>query len=64
MTFKSSDDPINRYFVGSHRFPQHSAGLRLFDLGDIKQWLAAAGLTVREESGPGTFVFITAERSA
>ncbi len=64
MTFRNSGDPINRYFVGSHRFPQHSGGLKLFDPGELKGWLAAAGLAVREESGPGTFVFITAERSA
>ncbi len=63
MTFKNSPDPINRYFVRSHRFPQHSAGLQLFDSDELKEWLAAAGLVVRDESGPGTFVFITAERS-
>lgn len=64
MTFRNSPDPVYRYFVGLHRFPQHSTGLRLFDLDDLRGWLAAAGLTVRAESAPGTFVFITAEREA
>ena len=64
LTFKNSTDRIYRYFVASHHFPQHSGGLHLFELDDIKSWLDAAGLTVREESGPGTFVFITAERPA
>jgi SAM-dependent methyltransferase len=64
LTFKNSDDPVYRHFVGSHTFPQHSGGLHLFDLDELKGWLTAAGLRVREESGPGTFVFITAERPA
>lgn len=62
LTFRNSDDPVYRHFVGSHTFPQHSGGLHLFDLDELKGWLTAAGLRVREESGPGTFVFITAER--
>ncbi|MEU0743838.1 class I SAM-dependent methyltransferase [Streptomyces sp. NPDC006134] len=62
MTFRRSDDPVYRYFQSAHRFPQHQGGLQLFDLRELKCWLADAGLTVREESGPGTFVFITAVR--
>jgi len=62
LTFRNSDDAIYRYFVGSHHFPQHSGGLHLFELQDILDWVAAAGLTITEQSGPGTFVFITAER--
>ncbi|MGR6975135.1 methyltransferase domain-containing protein [Streptomyces cynarae] len=62
MTFRRSDDPVYRYFQSAHRFPQHQGGLQLFDLDELKRWLAGAGLTVREESGPGTFVFITAVR--
>ncbi|MFI1718223.1 methyltransferase domain-containing protein [Streptomyces litmocidini] len=62
MTFRRSDDPVYRYFQSAHRFPQHQGGLQLFDLGDLKRWLADAGLTIREESGPGTFVFLTAVR--
>lgn len=62
MTFRNSDDPVYRYFVGSHTFSQYSGGPRPFDLGTLRELLAAAGLRVREEWGPGTFVFITAER--
>lgn len=62
MTFRRSDDPVYGYFQSAHRFPQHQGGLQLFDLGRLKGWLAEAGLTVREESGPGTFVFLTAVR--
>jgi SAM-dependent methyltransferase len=62
LTFRNSSDPLYRHFVASHHFPQHSGGLHLFDLDDVKSWLQAAGLTIRAESLPGTFVFITAER--
>lgn len=62
MTYRNSDDPVYRYFVASHIPAEYSAGPRPFDLGSLKEWLAAAGLRVREEWGPGTFVFITAER--
>ncbi|MFJ3906173.1 methyltransferase domain-containing protein [Streptomyces sp. NPDC090025] len=62
MTFRRSDDPVYRYFQTAHRFPQHQGGLQLFDLDDLKGWLADAGLTIRAESGPGTFVFLTAVR--
>jgi SAM-dependent methyltransferase len=62
LTFRNSTDPIYRHFVASHHFPQHSSGLHLFELDDVRSWLHAAGLTIRAESGPGTFVFITAER--
>jgi SAM-dependent methyltransferase len=64
MTFRRASDPVYRYFQSCHHFPQHQDGLRLFEVGDLKRWLEAAGLTVRAESGPGTFVFITAERPA
>ncbi|OKI61593.1 class I SAM-dependent methyltransferase [Streptomyces sp. MJM1172] len=62
MTFRRSEDPVYRYFQSAHRFPQHDGGLQLFELEDLRRWLADAGLTVREESGPGTFVFVTAVR--
>ncbi|MGW3359707.1 methyltransferase domain-containing protein [Streptomyces bungoensis] len=62
MTFRRSDDPVYGYFQSAHRFPQHQGGLQLFDLDEVKRWLADAGFTVREESGPGTFVFLTAVR--
>ncbi len=62
MTYRNSGDPIYRHFVDSHTFSQYSGGPRLFDVGRLKGLLAAAGLRVRDEWGPGTFVFITAER--
>ncbi|MFD9908409.1 methyltransferase domain-containing protein [Streptomyces sp. NPDC059063] len=62
MTYRNSDDPLYRHFVASHTPSQHAGGPRPFDLITLKQWLADAGLQVRQEEGPGTFVFITAER--
>ncbi|GGV44850.1 class I SAM-dependent methyltransferase [Streptomyces griseoflavus] len=64
MTFRRSEDPVYRHFQTAHRFPQHEGGLRLFEPEDLKRWLTGAGLTVREESGPGTFVFLTAVKDA
>lgn len=35
------------------------------ELEQLRQWCAAAGLTIRKENADtGTFVFITAERTA
>lgn len=62
-TFRNSDDPIYRYFIASHHFPQHASGLHMFDLAELKEWLAKAGLAIREESGPGLAVFIVAEKT-
>ncbi|MFB4287460.1 methyltransferase domain-containing protein [Nonomuraea sp. ATR24] len=64
LTFHSSADPVYRHLVACHYFPGHQSGMELFELDDIKAWLAAAGLTIRHEHGPGTFVLITAERPA
>lgn len=62
-TFRNSPDPVYRYFVAQHRFPQHQDGLRLFELSELKEWLARAGMKVREEQlSPGLAVFITAEK--
>jgi SAM-dependent methyltransferase len=62
MTFRFDDDPIARYFQAAHHFPSRPEGMLLFELAEIRQWLASAGMTVRDESGPGSFVFVTAER--
>ena len=62
MTFRWADDPVYRYFQHSHIFPAAPDGYLLFEPEEIRSWLAAAGLTVVEESGPGTFVFLTAKR--
>ncbi|MER7764550.1 class I SAM-dependent methyltransferase [Streptomyces sp. NPDC097619] len=64
LTFRWADDPIDRHYQASHYFPSRPAGMLLFELDDVKQWLAAAKLDIREESGTGAFVFITAERAA
>lgn len=65
MTYRNSDDPVYRHFVGSHSLPARAgqySGPQLFDLDRLKESLDGAGLRVREEWSPGTFVFITAER--
>ncbi|GAA3000234.1 class I SAM-dependent methyltransferase [Actinokineospora diospyrosa] len=62
LTFRNAPDPVYRHFVWRHHFPQHADGLRLFDYADLRAWLSAAGLRVRHEWRPGTFVVITAQR--
>lgn len=64
MTFRWGPDRIYRYFQASHRFPGSPDGFVLFDVDQIATWLREAGLTVREQSLPGAFVFVTAERPA
>jgi SAM-dependent methyltransferase len=63
LTYQQSPDPVYRHFVSSHHFPQHQAGLRLFDLAQLRDWLAGAGLAVRHQEYPGTFVVLTAVRN-
>ncbi|MEU8266657.1 methyltransferase domain-containing protein [Sphaerisporangium sp. NPDC049002] len=62
MTFLFDSDPIARYFQASHYFPSRVEGMLLFELDELKRWLSAAGMTVRDVSGPGSFAFITAVR--
>lgn len=62
MTFRWADDPVYRYFQHSHIFPGAPEGYLLFEPRELRSWLAAAGLSVVEESGTGTFVFLTAKR--
>ncbi|NBE49940.1 methyltransferase domain-containing protein [Streptomyces boluensis] len=62
MTFRWADDPVYRYFQRAHIFPGRPDGYLLFEPQEVQSWLAAAGLSVVEESGPGTFVFVTAKR--
>ncbi|MCE7079484.1 class I SAM-dependent methyltransferase [Streptomyces sp. ST2-7A] len=64
LTFRRSPDPVYGYFQFAHRFPQHENGLRLFDPADLRRWLAAAGLRLCHEAGPGTFVFMSAVRES
>jgi len=62
MTFRCAEDRIDRYFQSRHSFPGRAEGIRLFEPHDLIQWLEEAGMTPDEVSGPGSFVFITAER--
>lgn len=62
MTYRWSPDPVYRHFQASHHFPSRPEGMLLFELEEIRQWLDRAGLAIRDESGPATFVFITAQR--
>jgi SAM-dependent methyltransferase len=62
MTFRWDTDPVGRYFQACQFFPSRPEGHLLFDLEQLRRWLAEAGLGLTDLSGPGTFVFITAER--
>ncbi|MCY0942941.1 methyltransferase domain-containing protein [Streptomyces antarcticus] len=64
LTFRWGSDPLYRYFQGSHAFPGSPDGIKLFEAEQIRTWLNGAGLSIVEESGPGTFVLITAEKQA
>lgn len=64
LTFRSSEDPIYRYFQDTFRGPGFpDGGMPLFRPEDIRNWLDQAGLSVRAESLPGNFIFITAVRT-
>jgi ubiquinone/menaquinone biosynthesis C-methylase UbiE len=62
LTFRRPEDPVYKYFQSCHYFPQHGGGLQLIDIDELHSWIADAGLEIRDESGPGTFVFLTAEK--
>ncbi|MFG2905138.1 class I SAM-dependent methyltransferase [Kitasatospora sp. NPDC048286] len=64
LTFLQAADPVDRHFQGTFRGPGFPDGMPLFALADLRAWLAAAGLTVRDQYTPGTFAVITAERAA
>jgi len=64
MTFVWAPDPVYRYFQRSHHFPAWPDGFPLFELADVQAWLDRAGLAVRHQATPGTFMFVTAERRA
>ncbi|MFJ9810796.1 methyltransferase domain-containing protein [Streptomyces sp. NPDC101158] len=62
LTFRWGSDAVYRYFQGSHAFPGSPDGIKLFETEQIRTWLNEAGLSPVAESGPGTFVIITAEK--
>lgn len=65
LTFRWSDEPIARYFQGSHYFASRPEGHLVFEREQLRQWLTDAGLTIRDWNADiGTFVFVTAERTA
>ncbi|HVK26566.1 MAG TPA: class I SAM-dependent methyltransferase [Actinokineospora sp.] len=64
MTFIWSDDQVARHFQEWQFFPSRPEGHLLFELDELHQWFEAAGLRITEEqTGEGTFVFLTAERA-
>lgn len=64
LTFRWASDPVYRYFQGSHAFPGSPDGIKLFEPEQIQEWLDGAGLSPVAETGPGTFVILTAEKKA
>ncbi|MFC4586719.1 class I SAM-dependent methyltransferase [Sphaerisporangium corydalis] len=62
MTFVFDSDPIARYFQESHFFPSRPEGMLLFTEVELRRWLADAGMSVRDYSGPGCFAYVTAVR--
>ena len=63
MTFRWADDPVYRSFQASFRGPGFPDGMPLFEVEQLRSWLEKAGLTVREETTPGTFVLFACERA-
>lgn len=61
MTFRPSPDELYGYFQ-SQKFGV--CGVKLSIPEELRGWLADAGMTVRDQSGPGTFLFVTAVRAA
>ncbi|MCT9933178.1 methyltransferase domain-containing protein [Planotetraspora sp. A-T 1434] len=64
MTFVWDRDPVARHFQASHYFPSRPAGMLLFEPDELRRWLADANMIVRDQSGPESFAFLTAERVA
>lgn len=64
LTFLRSQDPVYRYFQTTQNFPGFPDGMPLFERDEILSWLRASGLSVRDERTPGTFLVITAEKTA
>ncbi|MET8144076.1 class I SAM-dependent methyltransferase [Sphaerisporangium sp. NPDC005288] len=62
MTFLFDTDPIARHFQESHYFPSRPEGQLLFTMEELERWLADAGMSIADSSGPGSFAFITAVR--
>jgi SAM-dependent methyltransferase len=59
LTFRPAADPVYRYFQCRQ---EETFNVTAFSEEDIVQWLAQAGLEVRDLGGPGTFLLITATK--
>ncbi|MEU1288820.1 methyltransferase domain-containing protein [Kitasatospora sp. NPDC005856] len=57
LTFRQAADPLYRHF---QRKLERQAHRGSFDPEQLTGWLADAGMTVRDLSGPGNFLFVTA----
>ncbi|WP_354639875.1 class I SAM-dependent methyltransferase [Kitasatospora camelliae] len=57
LTFRQAVDPLYRYF---QRGLERQAHRGSFDPDQLTGWLADAGMSVRDLSGPGNFLFVTA----
>ena len=64
LTFTYDDDPIGEYFQRTHHFPSRPAGMLLFGRDELRRWFADAGMSIRDMSGPGSFVFLTAVKDS
>jgi SAM-dependent methyltransferase len=61
LTYRPATDPLARYFQRRH---EAAFGVTAFSEERIRSWLTAAHLRVVELDGPGSFLIVTAERTA
>ncbi|WP_052425227.1 class I SAM-dependent methyltransferase [Streptomyces fulvoviolaceus] len=59
LTFVTSTDPVNRFFQSQH---EQCLTVRSFPLDELRNMLADAGLTIRDERISGTLIMLTAIR--
>jgi hypothetical protein len=65
LTFGEAEDPVLAYYQSTFRGPGFpDGGMPLFSKALVRSWVEAAGLVIRDESGPGSFIFVTAEKPA
>ncbi|MGW3204249.1 methyltransferase domain-containing protein [Streptomyces sp. NPDC001135] len=60
LTYRTAADPVYRHFQRRH---EECLGVRSFDTVEMRGALASAGLEIRDETTPGTFLLITAVRN-
>jgi SAM-dependent methyltransferase len=59
LTYREADDPLSRYFQRRH---EAGFGVKAFAVDQIRDWLGEAGCRVRNLTGPGSLLILTAER--